>query len=126
MRPLFAADAVFEVGPFDTYRGRNEIVRKLEENNKTRFHWTIHYLVGPEIKVATDAAEAEAFFYLWEPAATPKPDRAERAYWIGGWYDAQLISEDGLWRFSFLRLTLKLLSRYDEGWRAMPRSFGEL
>jgi hypothetical protein len=127
MRPLFAEDAVFEVAQFDTYRGREEILRKLEANNKTGFHWTLHYLIGPEITVAADAQTAEAFFYLWEPASTPLPEGGDRAYWIGGWYDAHLVRSDAAgWRFRHLRLTLKLLSRYDEGWRTMPASFAEV
>ncbi len=127
MRPLFAEDAVFEVGSFDTYRGSEEILRKLSDNNKTGFHWTLHYLIGPEITVTADARAATAFFYLWEPAATPLPDGGQRAYWIGGWYDAELVCGDAEgWRFHRLRLTLKLLSRYDEGWRPMPTSFAEV
>lgn len=127
MRPLFAEDAVFEVGPFDTYRGREEILRKLQENNKTGFNWTLHYLVGPEITVDAQAQTANAFFYLWEPAATSRESDDSRAYWIGGWYDADLVrTETDGWRFRRLRLTLKLLSRYDEGWRPMPTSFAEL
>jgi hypothetical protein len=127
MRPLFTEDAVFEVGTFDTYRGQPEILRKLSENNKTGFHWTLHYLIGPEVAVSADAQTATAFFYLWEPASTPLPDGTDRAYWIGGWYDAELLrGDDTGWRFHRLRLTLKLLSRYDEGWRPMPTGFADV
>jgi hypothetical protein len=127
LRPLFTDDAVFDVGELDTYRGGDEIVRKMHANNKTGFYWTIHYLISPVITIADDGRTAEAFYYLWEPAATPRPGDQDQAYWIGGWYDAKLVKNDsGQWRYQYLKLTIKLMSPYDEGWKAMPTRFEDL
>lgn len=127
LRPLFTDDAVFQVGELDTYKGGDEIVRMMHANNKTGFYWTIHYLISPVIEVAADRRSATAFYYLWEPAATPRPGGRDQAYWIGGWYDAELAkNEAGQWRYRHLKLTLKLMSAYAEGWREMPTRFEDL
>lgn len=126
LRPLFTDDAVFEVGDLDTYKGGDEIARMMHANNKTGFYWTLHYLISPEIHIEDDGQSATAFYYLWEPAASPRPDGPDQAYWIGGWYDAKLRKEDGQWKYEKLTLTLKLLSPYSEGWKPMPTSFEDV
>ncbi len=126
LRPLFTDDAVFEVGQFGTYTGGDEIARSMHANNKTGFYWTLHYLISPEIEISEDGKTATAFYYLWEPAATPQKDKPDQAFWIGGWYNASLAKESGGWKYRHLALTLKLLSSYDEGWKAMPGAFDDL
>lgn len=127
LRPLFTDDALFEVGDLATYRGGDEIVRLMHANNKTGFYWTLHYLISPDIELAADGRSARVFYYLWEPAATPRPDGPDQAYWIGGWYDAVMEkADDGRWRYRHLKLTLKLMSPYAEGWKAAPSRFEDL
>ncbi|MEX1146796.1 MAG: nuclear transport factor 2 family protein, partial [Sphingomonadales bacterium] len=127
LRPIFTDDAVFEVGDFGTYKGGDEIARSMHANNKTGFYWTLHYLVSREIHVADGGREATAFYYLWEPAASPREGEPDQAYWIGGWYNAKLRKgDDGEWRYSHLALTLKLLSPYGEGWKSTAESFDDV
>lgn len=126
LRPLFTDDAVFDVGQLARYETGDDIVRRMHANNKTGFHWTLHYLISPEITVATDGKTADAFYYLWEPAATPRDGEADQAYWIGGWYEATLVKEDNDWKYSHLVLTLKLMSPRGEGWHPMPEKFEDL
>lgn len=126
LRPLFTDDAVFEVGNFGTYKGGDEIVQSMHANNKTGFYWTLHYLISPEIEIAEDGSTADVFYYLWEPAASPREGADDQAYWIGGWYNARMRKEGGAWRYSHLALTLKLLSPYGEGWQTTPESFDDV
>jgi hypothetical protein len=126
LRPLFSDDAIFDVGQLARYETGDEIVRMMHANNKSGFHWTLHYLISPEINVAEDGKTADAFYYLWEPASTPREGARDQAYWIGGWYEAKLVKEDSGWKYKHLILTLKLMSPYAEGWQPMPEKFSDL
>jgi len=127
LRPIFTDDAVFDIGQFGTLEGGDNIVNQMHSNTDIGFNWTLHYLVSPVIEIHDDLETATCFYYLWETAthATKKGD--EDSYWIGGWYDATAFKEgDGKWRFKYLKLTIKLLSSYEEGWHELPKSFDDL
>ena len=127
LRPIFADEAVFDIGQFGTLEGGDNIVEQMHANVDKGFNWTIHYLTTPMVEIAdSDLDRATCFFYLWEVATHPVQDQADKAYWIGGWYDATAVKLAGKWGFSHLKLTLSLLSPYDEGWKPMPQSFDDL
>ncbi len=126
LRPLFTADARFDVDRFGSLEGGDRIVEQMHANTGRGFNWTLHYLTTPVFAFEDDDT-AECFFYLWEVATHPRPDGQAVAYWIGGWYDARAIRDtDGAWRFRHLRLTVRLMSPYAEGWKPVPPDFDSL
>jgi len=127
LRPIFCDDAIFDIGQFGTLEGGDNIVDQMHNNTDIGFNWTLHYLISPVIEIEDDLKTATCFYYLWETATHPTKAGAEDSYWIGGWYDATAVKEsDGKWRFKHLKLTVKLMSTYAEGWHAVPKSFDDL
>ena len=127
LRPLFCDDAVFDIGQFGVLEGGEHIVNEMHNNTDIGFNWTLHYLVSPVIEIHDDLVSATCFYYLWETATHRTRQDVEDSYWIGGWYDTKVVKEsDGCWRFKHLKLTIKLLSSYSEGWKEIPASFDDL
>ena len=127
LRPLFTDDAVFDVGQFGQLKGGDHIVEQMHSNVDVGFNGTLHFLVSPTIDMQADLLSAKCFYYLWETASHRTKDGKDVAYWIGGWYDADVIKdEQGVWRFKHLALSLKLLSANTDGWQPLPNSFDEL
>lgn len=127
LRPLFTDDAVFDIDQFGTLEGGDQIVEQMHNNTDIGFNWTLHYLVSPVIEIQQDLQTAHCFYYLWETATHPTQQGSEDSYWIGGWYHARAVKQaDGKWRFQHLQLSVKLMSRYAEGWHELPASFADL
>lgn len=127
LRPIFCDDAVFDIGQFGVLEGGEHIVNEMHNNTDIGFNWTLHFLISPVIEIHDDLKTATCFYYLWETAAHPTKAGSEDSYWIGGWYDATAVKEDdGKWRFKHLKLTVKLMSPYGEGWQDVPASFDDL
>jgi|SRR5690554_1867295 len=125
LRPLFTDDATFDLRPYGCYEGADNIVASMHANVDVGFNWTLHYLISPEIELQEDSDVASCFYYLWEPAETQKADSERQAYWIGGWYDAKVRKQGDVWKFEHLKLTVKLMSAYKEGFSDMPKSLQE-
>jgi hypothetical protein len=117
MLPLFAENAVWDAGErFGRHEGK-QAIQDFLKGSGSFIGWTLHYMVSPGIKIANDGKTAQAFWYLWETANMPSPRTGEpEAMWIGGVYDTTLIKENGEWKFSYVKLAIKLLSPYSEGW----------
>jgi hypothetical protein len=127
LRPLFTDDARFDIDRFGALEGGDHIVAEMHANVDRGFNWTVHYLTSPIVEVAEDLQTAQCFFYLWEVATHPGAANEDKAYWIGGWYDATAVcSGDDQWRFKHLKLTVKLMSPYAEGWKPIPDNFEDL
>lgn len=127
LRPLFTDDAVFDVGQFGRLEGGDNIVEQMHSNVDVGFNSTLHFLVSPTIDMQEDLKSAKCFYYLWETASHTTQAGQDVAYWIGGWYDADVVKDAyGTWRFKHLALNLKLLSPNTDGWRPLPSSFEEL
>ncbi|MGR8949803.1 MAG: nuclear transport factor 2 family protein [Gammaproteobacteria bacterium] len=126
LRPLFTDDAVFDVGQFGRLEGGDNIVNEMHSNVDIGFNNTLHFLVSPTIDIGEDLASAKCFYYLWETANHRTRQGENVAYWIGGWYDADVVKIGNEWRFRHLALSLKLLSSYAEGWHPLPNSFDDL
>lgn len=127
LRPLFTDDAVFDVGQFGRLEGGDHIVEQMHSNVDVGFNSTLHFLVSPTIDMHVDLLSAKCFYYLWETASHTTQAGQDVAYWIGGWYDADVVKDEhGSWRFKHLALSLKLLSPNTDGWEPLPSSFEEL
>lgn len=99
--------------------GRFSGIDKLRELlADTPFPWTMHYMIPKRIDIAPDGRSATGIWYLWEPATAPDPATGkERAMWLGGVYeDSYRKQADGSWKISKLKLSMKLMCPYAEGW----------
>jgi SnoaL-like domain len=126
LEPIFTDDAIFDVGSFGRMEGGGQaIAETMKMNNVRGFHWTLHYMVSPEVKVAPTLEHADAFCYFWGVAKS-HPDNGERSFWVGGTYTAEAVRTSRGWRFRRLNLHVELLSPYEEGFNGKVRTFGEV
>jgi limonene-1,2-epoxide hydrolase len=111
LRGCFTADAVWRGKGIGVFRGRAAIVKGIRATMTERITWALHYMTQPVIKVAADGKTAKAHYYLWELAKF-RPDGAAEteSTWIGGWYDSRFRKVKDDWRFSSIKLTIRLLS----------------
>lgn len=114
--PLFAADAEWACEGFGHYRGRAEIASELARIGREGIHWSLHYMVSPLIEPDPDGCHARCHWYLWELARMADGE----ANWIGGWYESRLRKGRKGWRFTHVKLHLKLISPHADGWKTLP------
>ena len=122
MVPLFTEDGALDVGSgYGRFQG-HDVLRAFFLETPKIISFSLHYMISPQIEIGEDGRTATAFWYLWEPATMPDPATGdEMAVWIGGTYDADLVkSEDGRWLFKEIRLDMKFMSPYPEGWVKQP------
>lgn len=111
---------VLEYGEeFGQFQGKENLNELLQD---TPFPWTIHYMIPKRIDVADGGQTAEGIWYLWEPATAPEPNTGiERAMWLGGVYeDSYRKMPDGSWNISKIKLDMKLMAPYADGWERPP------
>lgn len=113
-------DIVLEYGAeFGQFQGKEKLNELLQN---TPFPWTIHYMIPKRIDVADDGQTAQGIWYLWEPATAPEPGTGiVRAMWLGGVYeDSYRKMPDGSWKISKIKLDMKLMAPYADGWAKTP------
>lgn len=120
MAGLFTADAVWECQGFGRYQGRDDICANLARIGRDEIVWTLHYMAAPIIDVPLGGDWAHCSWWLWELAKMPAAAGGAASNFIGGFYDAQLRDEGQGWRFSSVRLDLKLISPHAPGWETRP------
>lgn len=115
--PLFAKRAEWVCEGFGHYRGRDEIAAELARIGREAIRWSLHYMVSPLVEPSPDGRRARCHWYLWELA---RVGEESEAHWIGGWYESRLKKGKKGWRFTHVRLHLKLLSPHADGWKTLP------
>ncbi len=121
MVPLFAEDAIFDVGSgYGTYVGRAAI-RKFLEGAPDIIKWSLHYMISPRIDIAPDGRSAKVFCYLWEIANMQNRNGDLEPVLIGGTYHNDAVKLlNGEWRFSHVRLRMEIMSPFYQGWVKKP------
>ena len=119
MDPLFTRDAVWDGGDrFGRYEGIDAI-RCFFAEVSSQIVWALHYMVAPVIEVADDLETATGSWYLWQPC-TVVAEAGPQAVWLTGRYADRYRCEDGVWRFSEVRLECQTVSPLEEGWVRRP------
>lgn len=107
---VFAEDGIWESAEFGTGRGHAEI-RKLFQGFQKLIEFSQHNVMNPIIEVHGDRATAEWYFM------GPFKFRAgQQARWIALQYKDDYVKINGQWKYKHLRVNLRMLAPYDEGW----------
>ena len=120
--PLFAADAVWSAEGFSDLVGRDVIAAGLAGLAADRVLWSIHYMVSPLIELAADLRSGRCHWYLWElctmaPAGGDPAQDSPTDTWFGGWYDSDVVLAPEGWRFSRVKLDVRLQGEAVPSWQ---------
>lgn len=113
--PLFAPDATWTAEGFAALEGREAIARGLAELAQSRVRWSIHYMIAPHIDLSADGMSATCHWYLWELCTMQAAD-GTRDEWLGGWYDSKVKWTDDGWKFTMVRLDVRLQGEAVPSW----------
>lgn len=105
--PLFAPDATWVAEGFAALEGCEAIARGLAELAASRVRWSIHYMIAPQVALSADGYSAQCRWYLWELCTMQAGDDT-RDEWLGGWYDSEVKWTDEGWKFTKVRLDVRL------------------
>lgn len=109
LAPLFTEDAVWDGGALGRFEGR-EAIREFFAGTSKLVSFAIHQVTNPLIEVEGD--RASGCWLLWEPIVFAQ---GERALWMAARYDDRYRRIGGEWLFERVRIDLRMLSPYEEG-----------
>ena len=122
MTTLFTADAVYVVEGMNTFRGNTQISEGLAAIGRDQVAWSFH-LPGRILMTIDDAASsATASWVVWEPASMVLRGDAE-PFWLAGAYEATLVAEQDVWKFSNLLLKVKFFTPFVGPWTPVTGEF---
>lgn len=109
LAPLFTEDAVWDGGMLGRFVGR-EAIRKFFLQCSKVVPFAIHQVTNPAIEIDGDRATGR--WYLWEPIIFAS---GNRGMWMAARYDDRYRREGGVWLFEHVKIDLRMLSPYEEG-----------
>ena len=121
LAPLFTEDAIWDGGPLGYFSGRAAIHKFFVGCSKV-VSFAIHHVTNSIIVVDGDRATGE--WLLWEPMVFARS--GEQAMWMAARYNDIYRRVDGEWRFAHVKLELRMLSPYEEGFADVFDSTGHL
>jgi ketosteroid isomerase-like protein len=113
---LFTPDAVWDGGQLGRFEGRDAI-RRFFAGTARALSFAIHHVTNPAIAVADDAQSATARWYLLQAATLTQRNRA---VWIAGRYEDELVRVGDAWRFRSVTLRTRFFTPYASGWAEVP------
>lgn len=117
MVELFTVDGVWDGGPaLGRVEGREALHKHFSAASK-QFKWAVHFMIAPDIHVDDFGDAAAATWYLLEPATVEIEGRDDQ-YWLATVYDITYRREAGSWKFSEMKLNLRMWAQYGAGWGA--------
>ena len=109
LAPLFTDDAVWDGGVLGRFVGR-EAIRGFFVQCSKLVPFAIHQVTNPILEIEGDRASGA--WYLWEPIVFAS---GNRGLWMAARYDDRYRRENGIWRFESVKIDLRMLSPYEEG-----------
>lgn len=109
LAPLFTADAVWDGGALGRFVGRDAIRKFFVQCSKV-VPFAIHQVTNPILDVQGDHATGR--WYLWEPLVFAA---GNRGFWMAARYDDRYLREGGTWLFENVKIELRMLAPYEEG-----------
>lgn len=109
LAPLFAEDAIWDGGVLGRFVGR-EAIRAFFVQCAKLVPFAIHQVTNPVLEIDGDRASGR--WYLWEPIVFAS---GNRGLWMAARYDDRYRRERGEWLFESVKIDLRMLSPYEEG-----------
>ena len=106
---LFTHDAIWDGGILGRFVGR-EAIRGFFLQCAKLVPFAIHQVTNPILEI--DGDRATGAWYLWEPLVFAA---GNRGLWMAARYDDRYRREGGAWRFESVKIDLRMLSPYEEG-----------
>ena len=104
---LFAEDAVWD-GSIMGYAEGREAIREFFANASSQVPFAVHQVSNPLIEVDGDTATGQ--WFLWQPMVF-----GDQALWMSAVYNDQYVRIDGQWLYRHLKLTIRMLTPFEEG-----------
>jgi len=104
---LFTESAIWDGGVFGFAKGR-EAIREFFSPEVSPVSFAIHQISNPLIEISENVATGK--WYLWQPMVL-----GEQALWLSATYDDLYVRQDGEWLYQSLKLNVRMLSPYEEG-----------
>lgn len=104
---LFTESAIWDGGVFGYAEGR-EAIRDFFSPEVSPVPFAIHQISNPLIELSDDVATGK--WYLWQPMVL-----GEQALWMSAIYDDLYVRQNGEWLFQSLKLNVRMLAPYEEG-----------
>jgi SnoaL-like protein len=123
VRLLFSANATFEAKGMGRFEGLDNIVHGLAEIARTVVIWSFHAPSGPWIDLSEDAARARVFWWVWVPTVLRSEDGTNTPHWGAGQYNAEMASEEGIWKFTRLLFETRLRTPFAGPWTQVDGPF---
>jgi|KBSSwiStaDraftv2_1062776.scaffolds.fasta_scaffold964848_2 hypothetical protein len=109
LAPLFTTDAIWDGGVLGRFVGREAIRAFFQQCSKV-VPFAIHQVTNPILEVYGDRATGR--WYLWEPLVFTA---GNRGMWMAARYDDRYRREGDAWLFETVKVDLRMLSPYEEG-----------
>lgn len=110
---LFTEDASWASNTYPEARGRDQIADFMTRIGTSVFSWANHFTSNPRIAVDVDGGTATGRWSLLQLAA----EDARSVVAVGDYRD-RFRCDDGVWRFSAIRLDLTFVGDVRQGWAA--------
>lgn len=123
MRGLFTRDATYEAAGIARFQGRDAIVEGLAAVARELVVWSFHAPSGPLIRLADDLASAKLFWWVWVPANLRDEQGTLTPHWAAGHYNADIVVDEGAWRFRRVLFETRLRTPFVGPWTAVDGPF---
>ena len=108
---LFTEDAVWDGGMMGYAETRDGIHRFFEAAPNV-VGFAVHGISNPIIEIDGDTATGA--WYLWEPIVMVRESQSS-ALWMAATYDDRYVRAGDAWLFEHVKVNLRMLSPYEEG-----------
>jgi len=120
---LLTDDAVFEATGIARFAGKDEVLSGLAQVARETVVWAFHLPAGPLIDLAEDMRSARCFWWLWAPVRLGNGSGSAEPHWAAAHYNADLVQQDGGWRFRRILLETKMQTPFKGPWTEIEGEF---
>jgi hypothetical protein len=107
LAPLFAEDAIWD-GSILGYAEGREAIHEFFSASSSLVPFAVHQVSNPLIEIDGDTATGQ--WYLWQPMVFQGA-----ALWLSATYADEYVRQHGQWIYQHLKLNIRMLTPYEEG-----------
>jgi hypothetical protein len=107
LAPLFAEDAIWD-GSILGYAEGREAIHEFFSASSSLVPFAVHQVSNPLIEIDGDTATGQ--WYLWQPMVFQGA-----ALWLSATYEDSYVRQGGQWLYQHLKLNIRMLTPYEEG-----------